>query len=65
MYYVRIFPDSSLHHLFVSENLRFPFSLKNSLIWRVKSEKSRENVEKLNFRRPYEIYWINLNGTVI
>ena len=28
------FSDSSLHHIFKSENFRFPFATKNSLTWR-------------------------------
>ena len=39
------FSDSSLHDLFESENVRFPFSVKHSLTWGVK-------YEKLNFRKP-------------
>ena len=32
------FSDSSLHHIFESENFRFPFCTKNSLTWEVKCE---------------------------
>ena len=38
------FSDSSLHHILESENLRFPFSNKNSVTWVVK-------YEELNFRK--------------
>ena len=38
------FSDSSLHHIFESENVRFPFCTKNSLTWAVKSK-------ELNFRK--------------
>ena len=30
------FSDPSLHHILESENLRFPFSMKNSVTWVVK-----------------------------
>ena len=33
------FPDSSLHYISESENVRFPFSKKNSLTWGVKCVK--------------------------
>ena len=36
--------DSSLHHILESENIRFPFSKKNSVTWEIK-------YEKLNFRK--------------
>ena len=40
MYYdVENFSDSSLHHIFESENFRFPFCTENSLSWAVKCEK--------------------------
>ena len=43
-YEIEIFPDSSLYHIFESENFRFPFSTKiYRLTWRVKCE-------NLNFR---------------
>ena len=36
---VFLLPDSSLHHIFESENFKFPFILqKNSLTWGVKCE---------------------------
>ena len=38
------FSDSSFHRIFESENFRFPFSVKNSLIRGVKCK-------KLNFRK--------------
>ena len=38
------FYDSSLHHIFESENFRFPFCTKNSLTWAVKCK-------ELNFRK--------------
>ena len=38
------FSDSSLHHIFVSENFRFPFCTKNSPTWAVKCK-------ELNFRK--------------
>ena len=42
------FSDSSFHHIFESENLRFPFFfMKNSLTWRVKCEIARLNFRKL------------------
>ena len=33
------FSDSSLHHIFESENFRFPFCTKNSLTWALKCKK--------------------------
>ena len=39
------FPDSSLNHIFESENFRFRFSTKNSITWGVKCD-------KLSFRKP-------------
>ena len=42
------FSDSSPHHIFESENFRFPFSTKNILTYGVKCE-------KLNFRKSLEI----------
>ena len=45
------FSDSSLHHIFESENFRLPFFTKNSLPWGVKCE-------KLNFRKSQGIYWM-------
>ena len=43
------FSDSSFHHIFESENFRFPFFffMKNSLTWRVKCEIARLNFRKL------------------
>ena len=38
------FSDSSLHHIFESENVRFPFFMENSLTWAVKCK-------ELNFRK--------------
>ena len=38
------FSDSSLNHIFESENVRFTFSMKNSISWGVKCE-------KLSFRK--------------
>ena len=43
------FPDSSLNHIFESENFRFRFSTKNSITWGVKCD-------KLSFRKSLEIY---------
>ena len=41
--------DSSLHHILVSENFRFPFSKNNSVTWVVK-------YEIINLRKSLEIY---------
>ena len=41
------FPDSFLHRILESENCRFPFSRKNSLL-----NLGSEISEKLNFRKP-------------
>ena len=42
------FSDSSLHHIFEYKDFSFPFSTKNSLVW-------REKCEKLNFRNRREL----------
>ena len=40
------FYNSSLHHLFESENFRFSFLTKNSLIWRMKYGKVKRECGK-------------------
>ena len=54
-YEMEKFSDSSLHHIFESENFGLPFFTKNNLTWRVKCE-------KLNFRKSQGIYQISLEN---
>ena len=50
------FSDSSLHHIFESENFRLPFFTKNSLTWGMKCEKLSKIVGNLldDLRKLYK-----------
>ena len=61
---VFLLPDSSLHHIFASENLKFPFILqKNSLTWGVKCENLI--LQKIVGNLLDKLRKLYINGTVI
>ena len=61
---VSLLSDSSLHHIFASENLKFPFILqKNSLIWRVKCENLK--LQRIVGNLSDKLRKLHMNGTAI
>ena len=61
---VLLVPDSSLHHIFGSENWKFPFILqKNSLTWGVKCENLK--LQKIVGNLLDKLRKLYMNETVI
>ena len=58
------FCDSSLHHIFESENFKFSFFMKHSLTWAVKNGKLilHKIIENLLHEKPIKLY---VSGMVI